>query len=540
MLILGNITLYFWEHFILYLRDETTCSSPKACAQAIKAQDQEGWPHFGSTARGVTSDTVGPTSPESAGSRFGVSPSPTQEADSKIICASGVSAGDARFGFLSPLGWPDWGTGRMHAGQTIFVRAHVPPSRRFPAGGLGRFVGHAGDHPHLGARCLAGLWARIGPRQHHAAALGKTGPLLPRRQQSKGRAGCHAQDSSLLRFALAKLCLLFLEFVSAQRSSRLARRVATGAGRGSGPPGPGLFCLGGVPTNRPGQRVFPEPLASWGPSLGSRRLHAGEPAAPLAKLPGTLRRSILSGQREAAGTRGGHSHARPSGRRTPPQGAAEPGSSLPAQCPAPGVVGVGDLYQQRPGDPFVSQGRSSSLWFALAHRNDLQGVEELFCIDPSARGLPVPSRGFDLCQADLYHSVPSLLLAAGVGGPGRPGAGRLELAQSSPGRGELPSGIGVKPPGRGYRAGLGGTARYPLPLRTSAPTPLHARRSGEGQQGAALEKALSANPQNYPDADALKRGVNERGVTGARKSRRGHGQLPLQFGLAGTLALPHI
>src|ERR1035437_4596487 len=510
MLILHNITLYFWEHFILYLRDETTFSSPKACGQAIQAQDQEGWPQFGSTPCGVTADTVGQTSPGSAGSRFGFPPSPTQEADSKIVCSRGLSAGDVRCGFLSPLGWPDWGAGGMHAGQTIFVRAHVPQSRRFPAGGPGSFVGHAGDHPHLGARCFAGLWARIGPRQHHVAALGKTGPLLPRCQQSKGRAGRPAQNSSLLRFALAKLCLFFLEFVSAQRPSRLARGVATGAGRGSGPPGPGLLCFGGVPTNRPGQRVFPEPLTSWGPSLGSRRLHAGEPAAPLAKLPGTLRRPILSGQREAAGTRGGHSHARPSGRRTPPQGAAEPGSSLPAQCPAPGVVGVGDLYQQCPGDPLVSQGRSSGLWFALAHRNDLQGVEELFCIDRSARGLPVPSRGFDLCQADLYHSVPSLFLAAVVGGPGRPGATRLELAQSSSGRGELPSGIGVEPHGRRSHAGLGATARYPLPLRTSAPTPLHAGNSRQGQRRAALEREMNANPQNYPDAYALKRGVNER------------------------------
>src|ERR1019366_1548263 len=324
-------------------------------------------------------------------------------------------------------------------------------------------------------------------------------------------AGRHAQNSSLLRFARAKLCLFFLEFVSAQRPSRLARGVAPGAGRGSGPPGPGLLCLGGVPTNRPGQRLFPEPLTSWGPSLGSRRLHAGEPAAPLAKLLGTLRRPILSGQREAAGTRGGHANARPSGRRTPPQGAAEPGSSLPAQCPAPGVVGVGDLYHQRPGDPLVSQGRSSGLWFALAYRNDLQDMEELFCLDRSVRGLPVPSRGFDLCQADLYHSVPSLLLAAVVGAPGRPGAARLELAQSSSGRGELPSGIGVEPHGRRSHAGLGATARYPLPLRTSAPTPLHAGSSRQGQRRAALEREMNANPQNYPDAYALKRGGTSRG-----------------------------
>src|ERR1035438_755534 len=300
MLILGNITLYFWEHFVLYLRDETTFSSPKACAQAIQAQDQEGWPHFGSTPCGDTADTVGQTSSGSAGSRFRFPPSPTQEAHPKIVCASGLSVGHAGFGFLSSLGWPHWDVGWLHAGQTIFVRAHVPQSRRFPASRPGSLIGHAGDRPHLGARCLAGLWARTGPRQHHAAALGKTGPLLPRSQQSKGRAGRHAQNSSLLRFARAKLCLFFLEFVSAQRPSRVARRVAAGAGRGSGPPGPGLLCLGGVPTNRPGQRVFPEPLTSWGPSLGSRRLHAGEPAAPLAKLPGTLRRSILSGQREAA------------------------------------------------------------------------------------------------------------------------------------------------------------------------------------------------------------------------------------------------
>src|ERR1035438_1119432 len=300
---------YFWEHFILYLRDETTFSSPKACAQAIQAQDQEGWPHFGSTPCGVTADTVGQTSSGSAGSRFGFPPSRTQEADAKIVCSRGLSAGDARCGFLSPLGGADWGAGGMHAGQTIFVRAHVLQSRRFPASGPGSFIGHAGHRPHLGARCLAGLWARTGPRQHHAAALGKTGPLLPRGQQSKGRAGCHAQDSSLLRFARAKLCLFFLEFVSAQRPSRLARRVAAGAGRGSGPSGPGLLCLGGVPTNRPSQRVFPEPLANGGQSLGSRRLHTGEPAAPLAKLPGTLRRPILSGKREAAGTRSGHAHA---------------------------------------------------------------------------------------------------------------------------------------------------------------------------------------------------------------------------------------
>src|ERR1035438_2326975 len=507
MLILGNITLYFWEHFILYLRDETTFSSPKARAQAIKAQDQESWPQFGSTPCGVTADTVGQTSPGSAGSRFGFPPSRTQEADAKIVCSRGLSAGDARCGFLSPLGGADWGAGGMHAGQTIFVRAHVLQSRRFPASGPGSFIGHAGHRPHLGARCLAGLWARTGPRQHHAAALGKTGPLLPRGQQSKGRAGCHAQDSSLLRFARAKLCLFFLEFVSAQRPSRLARRVAPGAGRGSDPPGPGLLCLGGVPTNRPGQRVFPEPLASWGRSLASRRLHAGEPAAPFAKLPGTLRRPILSGKREAAGTHSGHANARPSGRRTPPQGAAEPGWSFPTQCLAPGVVGVGDLYHQRPGDPLVSQGRSSGLWFALAYRNDLQDMEELFCLDRSVRGLPVPSRGFDLCQPEICHSVPSLLLAAGVGGQGRPGAGRLELAQSSPGRGELPSGIGVKPPGRGSRAGLGATARYPLPLRTSAPTPHHAGNSRQGQRRAALEREMNANPQNYPDAYAPWRGA---------------------------------
>src|SRR5664280_89024 len=135
MLILGNITLYFWEHFILYFRDETTFSSPKACAQAIKVQDQEGWPHSGSTPCGVTSDTVGQTSLGSAGLRFGFPPSPTQEADSKIVCTSGLSAGDARLGFLSSLGWPNWGTGEMHTGQTIFVRAPVPQSRRFPASG---------------------------------------------------------------------------------------------------------------------------------------------------------------------------------------------------------------------------------------------------------------------------------------------------------------------------------------------------------------------------------------------------------------------
>src|SRR5208283_3255033 len=164
MLILSNIALYFWECFILYLRDETTFSSPRVCAQAINAQRQEGWPQFGSTPCGVTAETVGQTSPGSAGSRFGFSPSPAQEADSKIVCASGLSAGDARFGFLSPLGWPDWSSGRMHVGQAIFVRAHLPQSCCFPASGPGGLVGHAGDHPHLGARCLAGLRAGTGPR----------------------------------------------------------------------------------------------------------------------------------------------------------------------------------------------------------------------------------------------------------------------------------------------------------------------------------------------------------------------------------------
>src|SRR5208337_804701 len=106
MLILSNIALYFFDHFILYLRDEATYSSQEVFAQEPIQSDQESRSRSGATARCPPAATVGQTSPGSAGSRFGFPPSPTQETHPKIVCASGVSVGHAGFGFLSSLGGP--------------------------------------------------------------------------------------------------------------------------------------------------------------------------------------------------------------------------------------------------------------------------------------------------------------------------------------------------------------------------------------------------------------------------------------------------
>src|SRR5664279_4086926 len=100
MLILSNISLYFFDHFILYLRDEETLSSQPVFAQEPIEPDQGSGSRFGATSRCQPAATVGQTSHRSAGSHFGFPPSPTQEAHPKIVCTSSLSVGHAGFGFL--------------------------------------------------------------------------------------------------------------------------------------------------------------------------------------------------------------------------------------------------------------------------------------------------------------------------------------------------------------------------------------------------------------------------------------------------------
>ena len=115
---------------------------------------------------------------------------------------------------------------------------------------------------------------------------------------------------------------------------------------------------------------------------------------------------------------------------------------------------------RKSGHPVVGPNGGADLWPALAHRNDLQGLEKPLCFDSSAHRFQNPSRSVDLRQADFYLTVPSLLLATVSGRSPRPAV--AESAQGGGGGSKLSVGFGVEPVGRGSRTGLERIAQYAL------------------------------------------------------------------------------
>src|SRR3989304_3747951 len=122
MLIISDLELYFFDHFILYPRDEEKALSQKVSSphrtenqigenQIVPANSNQ------RSGRDVVAE-FGKTSPRHTGARFGFPPAQTQETDSRSLRASGLFVRDPQCDFLPLLGGPDRLAGRSHPQQT--------------------------------------------------------------------------------------------------------------------------------------------------------------------------------------------------------------------------------------------------------------------------------------------------------------------------------------------------------------------------------------------------------------------------------------
>lgn len=349
----------------------------------------------------------------SIGDSIGILATPGQEINTAAVCPSHGVADQSECCVGAPLGDLSGRVGLFNFVQASVVGTAGRAGRRVLKTGAERSVALASAG--VGPKDTGGsadVWPSSGARQHDAATVGGPGALFSRRSQSTWRGRGPVAHSGGARFGEPEVCALWFESFSAQRSSGRFRCVGGCAKRRSRVAGLGVFCARQFGKDHAGGRFFSEPLAREYGNLGRCRSRAlGFPEAIAAA--GPSRPAGSAGSTKTARALGGGEAASRGRRRTASARSRQPKTrrSVSSAEADVGLIGLGDLCDQRSGFGMASQNGGSGLWSALAYRNDLQSLEKSLSSHPSARRFAHATQSDDLWAVDL-----SDVMGAGVRG----------------------------------------------------------------------------------------------------------------------------